>query len=120
MNKTIIIIIVFLLSGLLSYYIDWKMSALIPFLFAGVYPQSTAFKSFSLYFMIIFVLWFSYSLWIDRSNQAILSQKIAPILKLPNTFALLFATSMIGGLLGGLSALSGYFLQNLFKRKERS
>ncbi len=69
-------------------------------------------KAFMAGFVALFILWCILALMKDVANQHILSIKVANILHLNGNYILLiFITSVVGGLLGGLGALSGNYLR---------
>ena len=58
------------------------------------------------------LLWFSLAFMIDNQNQHILSIKVANVLPLHGSFvALIILTTVVGALLGGLSALTGSYIR---------
>lgn len=58
------------------------------------------------------LLWFSLAFVIDNQNQHILSIKVANVLPLHGSFvALIILTTVVGALLGGLSALTGSYIR---------
>jgi hypothetical protein len=63
-------------------------------------------------FIGIFLLWGVLSWGIDSANGSILSQRIAQILPLGGSSVLLIlVTALVGGLVGGMAALSGSYLK---------
>jgi hypothetical protein len=74
-------------------------------------PQSSG-RSFMAGFAGIFVLWLLLCLFTNAANQGIMSSRMAAILPLQGSPALLIIiTALIGGLLGGMASLSGSFLR---------
>ena len=104
-----------ILTGLLAFVIDlylpWWGIAIAAFLVAALIHQPPRFSYLSGFFGI-FLLWFLLSWLIDIKNESILSQKIAVLLPLGGSvFLLMLVTALIGGIVGGLAALSGSFLR---------
>jgi hypothetical protein len=56
------------------------------------------------------LLWLAVAFYIDASSQAILTSKVNKLLPIPA----LALTAIVGGLVGGLSALSGALLKSTF------
>jgi hypothetical protein len=111
-------IISIILTGLLAFVIDlylpWWGIAIAAFLVAALIHQQPRFSYLSGFFGI-FLLWFLLSWLIDLKNESILSQKIAVLLPLGGSaFLLMLVTALIGGIVGGLGALSGSFLRRGF------
>jgi len=100
-----------LLTGLLSFiaglFLPWWSIAIVAFLVALLLPQHTGINFLS-GFAAIFLLWAVIAIWIDLKNNSILSHKIAELFPLGGSSALLIlVTAFIGGLVGGLAAMSG-------------
>lgn len=77
--------------------------------------------SFLTGFVGVFLAWFCFTYIVNSFNDGILSSKIAVVFHLEKPILLIFITSIIGGLLGGMSALTGFTFQNKisFKRKSK-
>ena len=69
-------------------------------------------------FTAISLLWMIVATLIDVRTNAILSAKIAPLLGLRNGTLLILLTGLVGGMVGGLGALSGQQLRMLLAPKE--
>lgn len=114
-------IISLLLTALLSFaaglYLPWWSIAVCAFIVSALIIQQP-FKAFLAGFAGVFLLWFIFSWSIDSSNEHILSHKIAQIFPLGGiSFLLILVTSLVGGLVGGLAALSGSYLRYNTRRK---
>jgi hypothetical protein len=76
--------------------------------------RQSAFTSFFSGFAGMFILWFVLAFLKDTANQHILSQKVAPMLKLgSSSFLLVLLTGLLGGLVSGMGALTGYHLRRI-------
>lgn len=83
-------------------------------------PQKPG-KSLLLGFATVFILYFVIALKIDLANEHLLSKKVADIFMLKNNYWLLIIiSSFIGGLIAGLSALTGSLLRKAFKKERRA
>jgi len=103
-------LIIFIVTAILQLFTPWWIIALVPFLIMIWRPVSS-FKSFATGFLAIAALWFSYGLYLHLDSQGAMSNRIAAIFSLPNGILLLIVTTVVGGLVGGLSGLSGYFVR---------
>lgn len=96
----------------------WIFSITTLIVFVAI-PQPAG-KSFIVGFATIFVLWGILAAKLDFSNEHLLSKKVAGILMLKgNYWLLLLITAFVGGLVAGMSALTGSLLRNSFKEKRR-
>lgn len=84
----------------------WWTTAIGAFLVGFVFSNS-GFKSFLSGFIAIGLLWLGLALYIDTATQSILTEKVSQLLPL-NVFVL---TTLIGGLVGGLSSMTGSLLK---------
>ena len=111
-------IVSILLSALLAYAVGiygnlpWWSFVVTNFIIAIAIPIKPA-QSFSAGALGVGSLWAGLAFGIDMSNNHILSTKVAKILPMGGSYLLLiFATFVIGALLGGLASLTGSFLRS--------
>ena len=108
-------IVSLLLTALLSFaaglYLPWWSIAICAFVVSVLIIQQP-FRAFLAGFGGVFLLWLVLSWAIDVANNEILSYKIAQIFPLGGiSFLLILVTAIVGGLVGGLAALSGSYLR---------
>lgn len=108
-------IISILLTALLSFtaglYLWWWSFALCAFLVSVLILQRPG-KAFLAGFSGVFLFWFVFAWIINSANDGILAHKIAEIFPLGGvSFLLILVSALIGGLVGGLAALSGSYLR---------
>ncbi len=106
-----------ILTALLSFafglftVLPWWSFAVTSFIIAAAIHQKAG-KAFLAAFIAVFLLWAILVFIIDNANQHLLSVKVATILPLGgSSFALILLTAFIGGLVAGLSALTGSYLR---------
>ena len=105
------VILTALLSFTAGLYLPWWSIAVCAFIVSVLIFQPP-FKAFLAGFAGVFLLWLIFSWSIDASNDHILSQRIAQIFPLGGiSFLLILVTSLVGGLVAGLAALSGSYLR---------
>ena len=107
-----------LLIGLLSYAAflfanetPWWMFAVGAFI-AGISIKQRAYAAFFAGFLSVFLLW-AFLIWqMDAANNGLFSSKMAAVLPLGGSSALLLLLSAaIGGITAGLAAATGSFLR---------
>ena len=108
--------VAFILTTLLSFiaglYFPWWSIAIIAFLVALLVHQRAG-MSFASGFSALLLLWSGLASWINTENENILSARIGELLGIGNNpFLLILITGVIGGLVGGLGAMSGSFLRS--------
>ena len=106
-------IILALSAWLLSFVLPW-WSLAIPALLLGLLLGKSGRSSFCYGFLGIASLWLIQTLIIHIQNDAILTTRMAELFSLPSAWLVLLATTIIGGLAGGLSCLTGYLLKQSF------
>ena len=106
-----------LLSFTASLYFPWWIIAVCAFIVSALILQHPM-KAFLSGFLGVFLLWLIFSLIIDSGNNHILSRKMAAIFPLGGmSFLLIFITALVGGIVGGMAALTGSYLR--YARKPR-
>ena len=111
-----------ILTALFSFscvlFLPWWMIAIASFIVAIVVKQNSLF-SFLTGFIALFFSWGIHALIIDSKNDHLLATKVSGILKLgESSFAIILLTAFIGGLIGGLGALTAsYLYTNNLKNK---
>lgn len=110
--------IVLLICGtwLLSYNIDWRLSFLFPFIMILLVPHRDFRVDGIVGFISVFLVWLTASLIIDGGNDSILSSQLAHLFGLANGPTLVVISGLLGGILGGLGALSGHFLNKSLQK----
>mgnify|MGYP007051653697 CR=1 FL=1 len=111
MKFVLTILLTATLGFIAGKFLPWWSIALVAFVVALGIPQSVG-RGFLAGFLGIFLLWGLTALWIDITNQSILSHKIAQLLPLGgSSILLILATALIGGLTGGFAAMAGSSLR---------
>jgi len=96
------------LGALLQYFFPWWTMAIGAFAVAFLFDHK-AFPSFAVGFLSIALLWVGYALIIDISTQSILTEKLNRLLPINS----LVLTALLGGLVGGLGALTGSLFRKI-------
>lgn len=100
------------LSLVAELYLPFWSVAVISFGVVALIPQPS-WRAFWCGFIGLFVLWAGLSLFLDVSNDHILSTRISLlVLKMESPALLILATGVLGGMLGGMGALSASFLKS--------
>jgi hypothetical protein len=100
------------LAFLLQTMLPWWSVAVASFLISLII-STKGLSSFISGFLGIGILWLILAAYIDATTGSILSERIAGIFTLPNSWSLIMTTSLIGGLVGGFAALTGSYLREL-------
>ncbi|HEY8999923.1 MAG TPA: hypothetical protein VIM89_01125 [Mucilaginibacter sp.] len=109
-------LLILILSFICSYFLPWWAAAAIAFL-AALFVGKTSGKSFWSGFGAIFVLWIVLALVKSIPNDDILASRVIQLFPLPHQWVLLLlTTALIGGLVGGMAALSGILTKKAFKK----
>ena len=93
-----------------QYFQFWSIIVLA--LIGGYFANIAGAKSFLIGFIAIGALWFLKAFAIDVSTDSLLTNKIASIFTLNKT-SILVVTSILGGVIGGMSTLTGRLLKAL-------
>jgi cell division protein FtsX len=129
MKMILSVILIASAAFILGEYLPWWSVAVAAFAVSLIISQSPG-AAFISGFLGIALLWIAYSSWINHLNESLLSERIASVLPLQgSSILLILLTGLIGGLAGGLSALSASYLvrpkqgrvdyQNYYRNKMR-
>ena len=95
-------ILTIIVCFVLQSFLPWWTLAIGAFAVA-YFSENKSYLSFAAGFLGVAILWLGMAYYIDSSTHSILTEKVNKLLPL-NSFVL---TGLIGGLIGGLSALTG-------------
>jgi len=112
-------LLIFLLSLATSYVLPWWAVAAISFalsVYAGTRPRQAFWSGFG----AIFIVWVIIALFKSIPNNHMLAKRVAELFGLPNWLLLLFVTALIGGLVGGVAALAGFYVKRVFEKDVES
>lgn len=111
MKNSIYGIITIILLGLLVHqFTPWWSIVIVAAIAGGIFNEHAG-KSFLFGFIGVFLLWGIAAFQIDAGNESILSTRMAEIFGAN----MIIATALLGGLIGGMGALTGTLGQRLFK-----
>ena len=99
------------LSGNLGWF-EWDF-AIIAFLVAYLL-NANGWSSFLSGFVAIAVLWYVVASMTNNANDGLLAERIATVISMPSGSALLIISALVGGLVGGFSALTGSLAHLMF------
>lgn len=105
------VLIIAILSFLLTFFLPWYIPFIVAFL-TGIILSNKPGNNFISGFFGVGLFWLGYALFLDIRNDHVLSAKIAALfsdsLKTDISVGiLLLVTTLLGALLGGLSAMAG-------------
>jgi hypothetical protein len=110
-------LIILILTFIGSYLAPWWAAAIIAFL-AAVCCGKTSGQAFWSGFGAVFVAWAILALIKSIPNQNILATRVSRLFHLPNWLLVLLITALIGGLVGGMAALSGMLVKKVFQKSK--
>ncbi|MCO5945299.1 hypothetical protein [Mucilaginibacter flavidus] len=109
--------IILILTFASGFFLPWwviAIAAFLPALFIGKTPA----RSFGAGFAAVFITWTVLALFKTVPNDNILATRVASLFQLPSWILLLLITALIGGIVGGMSALSGILLKRALAKKQ--
>ena len=110
-------IIIFVLTLIAGFITPWWAAAIIAFvsaLYAGKKPGQAFWSGF----LGVFIVWVMLILFKTIPNNHILASRVATLFYMPHWTILLFITALIGGLVGGMSAMSGVLVKKVFEKEK--
>ncbi len=118
MNFILRIIIIGLSAFYIVEYFPWWVIIILPFIL-GISFDDNLISHFLSSFIGTSVGWLFLLLDLDLENQSVLSIKIIEILSIESTNSLIILTSIIAGLISGMSNLTGITLRNVLIKKKK-
>lgn len=103
------------LIGFLFPNIWWLY--LIPIAILFFFRGKSSWKVFFISFISVFCLWFACTFYYDWNG--IVADKMSQIFSLPDGFFVHCITATIGGLLGGLAGLNGYYAKQITSKQQK-
>ena len=110
MRFLVIILIIAVVAGLIEWVAPWWSVAIVAGI-AGAMSRLSPGKAFLAGFCGIALLWLFFALWRDIPNHHILSTRMAQLFNVPSYLLFIVVTSLVGGIIGGLAALSGRLIR---------
>lgn len=109
-NAAYAIITIILLGLLIHQFTPWWSIVLVSALVGGIFNEHAG-RSFLFGFVGVFLLWGIAAFQLDLANESILSTRMADIFG----GNMVLITALLGGLLGGMGAMTGTLGLRLFK-----
>jgi hypothetical protein len=107
-------LLILILSYACGFFMPWWVAAIIAFL-AALWIGKTPWRSFFSGFFAVAFVWLALALFKTVPNDHILATRVATLFHLPGWGYLLALTCVIGGLVGGMAALSGVLVKKAIK-----
>jgi hypothetical protein len=109
---------ILLLGVLAQLLFPWWSIAIVAF-YVGFWVHDSPQKSMAYGTAAVTLLWTIYAGWQSSANSGIMSGAISNLFggKISGT-QLIFFTGLLGGIVGGLAAMTGTLLRDLFKKEE--
>ncbi len=112
----ILLILLIITAYLINLILPWWGIA-ITGLILGFQMKPKTGKAFGIGFLALFLLWSGQALYIHLANDGILSTRIAEMLGVGSPIFVILITGIVGGLVSGLSVLSGSLIGQSINEK---
>ncbi len=110
MKKFLLSIVLLLILGFLAQtFFPWWSVAIVAAAIGFIMKFDNGLWSYVAGFIAVAVLWGGYAGYIDTNNAHLLSTKMGNLFGALSSFSMILLTSLIGGIVGGFGALTGYF-----------
>jgi hypothetical protein len=104
--------IIAVMSFLVQLYFPWWTMAIAAFGGAFLFGKKAA-QTFATGLLACGVVWLVMALYIHFTRGDLMTDRIAVLLKLPASWILYPVSFFIAGIVGGLAAVSGYYLKTI-------
>ena len=107
---------VLLLGGLAQLLFPWWVSAIAAF-WVGIFVADSASRSYAYGFAAMFLMWSIYATFQSSANGGLITTAFSNVFggKVSGS-QLIWLTGLIGGFVGGFSAMSGTLLRHIFQK----
>ncbi|MBK6930404.1 MAG: hypothetical protein IPH12_05860 [Saprospirales bacterium] len=112
-NTWLLLLFVFISGHLCHFGLPWWALVPLSALAGWLFPQA-AWRSVLAGFAGGLLLWTTNALWLDIANAGLLSGKVGTLFMGLSRSQILLFTGLLGGLLGGLGALTGRWARDVF------
>ena len=112
-NFLLLTVAVFGLAALVQPFTPWWTIAIAAAI-AGLFSKNKPYLNFFAGFIGIGLLWASYAWWLDTTNDSMLSYQVGQLFNGLSPQSLVLVTATIGGLVGGMSAMSAGIMRGVF------
>ena len=112
------VILIAALAYLMELFLPWWAVVLSGFLVGALIPTA-GYNSFLSGFLGVGMLWLIFAFALHNNSDGLLTTKIAEVFPLGEPVFLLLICALIGGLAGGLGALSGSQFYRLFAKEKK-
>lgn len=102
----ILALLIIVSAFILNLFLPWWSIALAGLIFGFVFKEK-ALTSFLWGFTALFILWGSQAMYTHLANDGVLTGRIAEMLGVGSPLIVVLITGVIGGIVGGLSTLTG-------------
>ena len=117
MKKTIFGIIAIIVLGFAGHsFLPWWSIVAVAAI-VGIFIGKSGLQSFLFGFVAVLLLWGIYAWQLDTANVSILSSRIGNLFGGLNPFSLILLTGLLGGVLGGLGAMTGALGRQVFEKQ---
>ncbi|MEO7213641.1 hypothetical protein [Mucilaginibacter sp.] len=107
--------LILLLAIISAYILPWWAACILAF-GAALLLGKTSKQAFWSGFAGLGLAWLALALLKTFPNENILATRVAQMFQLPHWTLVLLITVLIGGLVGGMSALSGLLVKRVFEK----
>lgn len=112
------VILIALATYFAEMFFPWWIAAVCAFIVLALLPTSST-RAFLAGFLGVGLLWFAGALLYSIQTDFILTAKVASLLQVSNSVVLIVLTAVLGGIVGGMGALSGNHLNKLLHQPSR-
>jgi hypothetical protein len=112
--RLLLFLLIALLSFVLQLFMPWWIIAIVAF-GAALWKATNGSTAFWSGFLAIMAVWLLMATFTHIRTEGILTSRIAALFSLPASFLLIIVTALIGGLVGGIAALSGYYVRQAIR-----
>ena len=113
MKFILYIIAIIILGYVCQVFLPW-WSIVVVAIIIGTLTEKSGIRAFTIGFLGVALLWGIYATIINSQNDSILANRMGELLGDTSPISLILITALIGGLVGGMGALTGNLGRKMF------
>jgi hypothetical protein len=113
----LLFILIFIAAFLLQIFLPWWCMVIVAFAISMLLGKNAG-QVFFAGFFACGTGWLAMAIYIHFTGGDLMTHRVAELFSLPGNAILYAVTFLVPAIVGGIAALSGFFLQEIFRRKK--
>lgn len=103
-------------TALLQLFLPWWVIAVVPFAVCAWRSHHPG-TAYAVSLAAVSTVWVAYATFIHTTTQGSMSNRMAELFSLPSGLSLMFAVTLLSGIVAGFAGMAGYYVRQLFVKQ---